>query len=182
MGRDKLNLPLGDRPVIRHTAEMVFSASWFESIVVINPRNGDAIRQALEGLSLRFVCNERFEQGIATSIATGAAAVSPDSEAMLLVQGDQPLVTSEMLGELVDTWTRGGYEFVAASFDRITTTPVLFDSALLGELAALEGDIGARAVLKRHQGHTISFPQWRGLDLDTEEDYAEVRRIWATLA
>jgi len=182
MGRDKLTLTLGDRPVIRHVAEMVLSAPLLEAIVVINPRNGDAIREALHGLSLRLVCNERFEEGIASSIAAGAAAVSSGSEAMILIQGDQPLVTAEMLRALIDAWRQGGCEFVAAAFGDVTTTPVLFGCSLLGELAALRGDTGARSVLKRHQGRTISFPQWRGIDLDTDEDYAEVQRIWATLA
>jgi len=181
MGRDKLNLPLGDRPVIRHVAETVSSIKWLEMIAVINPRKGDAIRLALDGLSLRFVTNDRFEEGIATSIAAGAAAVSSNSAAMILVQGDQPLVTAAMLREIVDAWCSGGSEFVAAAFGEITTTPVLFDSSLLGELSRLGGDVGARAVLKRHQGRTIDFPPWRGLDLDTDEDYAKVCRIWETL-
>jgi molybdenum cofactor cytidylyltransferase len=181
MGRDKLNLPLGDRPVIRHVAETVSSIEWLETIAVINPRNGDAICQALDGLPLRFVLNDRFEEGIATSIAAGAAAVASRSAAMMLVQGDQPLVTAAMLGEMVDAWSSDGSEFVAASFGKITTTPFLFDSSLLGELSALGGDVGARAVLRRHKGRMIDFPPWRGLDLDTDEDYANVCRIWKTL-
>ncbi len=182
MGRDKLTLTLGEQPVIRRVAEMVISARLFEALVVINPRNGDAIREALQGLALRFVCNERFEEGIASSIAAGAAAVSSGSEAMILIQGDQPLVTAEMLRALIGAWGKGDCEFVAAAFDNVTTTPVLFGRSLLGELAALRGDTGARAVLARHQGRTISFPRWRGIDLDNDEDYAEVQRIWAALA
>jgi len=181
MGRNKLTLMLGDRPVIRHVAEMAISARLLETIVVINPRSGDAVREALRGLSLKFVCNDQFEEGIARSIAAGATAVSPDSEAMILIQGDQPLVTAEMLHALIDSWAQDRCAFVAATFDDITTTPVLFDRATFGELAALRGDMGARSVLKRHQGRTISFPQWRGIDLDTDEDYEKVKQIWTTL-
>ena len=181
MGRDKLGLMLGGKPVIRQVAETVLAACLHEVIVVINPRSGDAIREALDGLPLSFVCNDRFEEGIASSIATGAAAVSSGCEAMILVQGDQPLVTSEMLRALFDAWREGGSEFVAAAYDGVITTPVLFGRALFGELEALSGDTGARSVLGRHKGRTISFPQWRGIDLDTDEDYARVLRIWATL-
>jgi molybdenum cofactor cytidylyltransferase len=182
MGRGKLTLPLGDRPVIRHVAEAVLSMRLHEAVVVINPRSGDAIRDALHGLPLKFVCNERFEEGIASSIAAGAEAVSPNCEAMILVQGDQPLVTAEMLRALIGAWAQGNCEFVAAAFGDVITTPVLFSRPLLAELAALRGDTGARSVLKRHHGQTIGFPRWRGIDLDTDEDYAEVQRIWATLA
>jgi molybdenum cofactor cytidylyltransferase len=133
----------------------------------------------LADLPARIVCNERFQEGMASSIVTGVAAVDSASEAVMLVQGDQPLVNAEILQSLVDAWDRNRPEFVAASFDGIVTTPVLFSRALLPELESLSGDVGARAVLKRHDGRVIAFAGWRGSDVDTDEDYAKVKRIFA---
>jgi molybdenum cofactor cytidylyltransferase len=178
MGEEKLLLPLGEKPVLRHVAESVHRACLLETVVVANPRNHDAIAALLLDLTRRVVCNHRFGDGIATSIAAGTAAVSDASEALLLVQGDQPLVTSEMLLALVSQWQQGHAAFVAASYDGLVTTPVLFTRALYPELCGLEGDVGARAVLRRHRGETIAFPAWRGGDLDTTADYAALQRTW----
>lgn len=179
MGAEKLLLPLGEKPILRHVVESVERAGMLEIVVVVNPRNRDAITELLLDLGGRVVCNERFQDGIATSIAAGTAAVSDESQALVLVQGDQPLVTSEMLLALVSTWEQEHAAFVAASYDGLTTTPVLFARALYPELRALEGDVGARAVLRRHPGKTIAFPAWMGGDLDTTADYDALQREWS---
>ncbi len=181
MGRDKLLLLLDDKPVIRRVVETVLALGFVETIVVVNPNNGGAIRQALSDQPVCIVRNERFEEGMASSIVAGVSAVSPASEALMLVQGDQPLVNAEMLRKVIDVWVLGRDEFVAASFDDTVTTPVLFSRSIMPGLSLLKGDVGARSVLKRHRGSTVVFPKWRGADLDTDEDYAKVKRIWASV-
>jgi molybdenum cofactor cytidylyltransferase len=180
MGEEKLLLPLGDKPVLRHVVETVDRAGLRETVVVVNPRNRGAITALVSDLTRRVVCNERFQDGIASSIATGTGAVADDSEALVLVQGDQPMITSEMLQVLVSVWRQERPPFVAASYDGLTTTPVLFARALYSELRALEGDVGARAVLRRHAGKTVAFPSWMGSDLDTSADYDALQTEWIT--
>lgn len=180
MGEEKLLLPLGDKAVLRHVVETVDCAGMRETVVVVNPRNRDAITALVSDLAGRVVCNERYQDGIASSIATGTGAVADDSEALVLVQGDQPMITSEMLQALVSVWRQERPAFVAASYDGLTTTPVLFARALYSELRALEGDVGARAVLRRHAGKTVAFPSWMGSDLDTRSDYDALQKEWIT--
>ncbi len=180
MGEEKLLLPLGGAPVIRHVVEAVLAARPRETIVVVNPRNRDAIVGALRGLDPRVVCNDRFADGIATSIAAGVAAASAASEGVILVQGDQPFVTTDMLLALVAAWQEERPAFVAASYGGLRTTPVLFARALYPELRALEGDVGARSVLARHRGATVAFPEAAGSDLDTKADYQAVRAVWSS--
>lgn len=178
MGREKLLLMLAEKPVIWHVVQSVCGAGLSDIVVVANPRNEDSIRQVLDDLNVRIVCNPSYEQGLASSIAMGVAAIGSNAIALLLVQGDQPLVNAEMLRFLVTDWRRSKADFVAASYDDVTTTPVLFGSALFTEMAALQGDVGARSVLRNHKGRVIPFPAWRGTDLDTEDDYRKVQQLW----
>jgi molybdenum cofactor cytidylyltransferase len=178
MGREKLLLMLGEKPVIRHVVQHVLDAEMHDIVVVVNPRNEYYIRQVLDGLNVRLVSNPSYEQGLASSIVAGVAEVRSDTDALLLLQGDQPFVSAEMLRHLVTEWCENETEFVAASYDDITTTPVLFGRALFGEMAALQGDVGARSVLKNHHGRVIPFPAWHGTDLDTEDDYRRVQELW----
>jgi molybdenum cofactor cytidylyltransferase len=178
MGREKLLLMLGEKPVIRHVVQSVRGAGLSDIVVVTNPRNEDLIRQVLDDQNIRIVCNPSYEQGLASSIAAGVAAVSSDAIALLLVQGDQPFVNAEMLRFLVADWRKDKADYVAASYDTVTTTPVLFGRPLFDEMAALEGDVGARSVLRNHNGRVIPFPAWHGIDLDTEDDYRRVLEVW----
>jgi molybdenum cofactor cytidylyltransferase len=178
MGREKLLLKLGGQPVIQRVVGSVRSAGFKDVIVIANPRNEVSIRQALADVDARLVCNPSFEQGLASSIAAGVAAVGADAIAMLLVQGDQPLIDADMLRALVVQWRSVDTDFVAASYDDVTTTPVLFGRSLFAEMMALRGDVGAKSVLRNHSGRLISFPAWRGTDLDTEDDYVRVQQLW----
>ena len=180
MGREKLLLPLAGRPVIRYAAETARSLRCGEMVVVSNPNNSAAIEVALDGIAVRVVQNSRYREGIGSSIAVGAAAVRSTCAGMLLVQGDQPLVTTDMLKRVVDVWTRKHPTYVAASYAGVTTTPVLFSRALVPELVSLGGDRGAREVLERHRGGgcMVAFQRWRGMDMDTDEDYERVKDMW----
>ena len=181
MGREKLLLGLGGKPIIRHVAETVCGAGLTdvsEIVVVANPRNQEAIHEAVADLNLRIVCNPSFEKGLGTSIAAGVAAAAPDARALLLIQGDQPFVDADVLRRLIAEYRQYKTAFVASSYDDVTTTPVLFSRVLFAEMAALHGDVGARSVLRNHKGRLVAFPAWRGTDLDTEDDYRRVQQLW----
>lgn len=180
MGREKVLLALDGTPVIHHVVRSVRDAGLTDVVVVVNPRNEEAIGEALASLNVRTISNPLFHEGLASSIAVGVAAVNSGTEALMLIQGDQPLVGAAMLRRLITEWREHGTEFVAASYDDVTTTPVLFSRAVFEEMAALRGDVGARSVLRNHKGLSISFPAWCGADMDTEDDYRRIQQLWKT--
>ncbi|HSD09965.1 MAG TPA: nucleotidyltransferase family protein [Candidatus Binatia bacterium] len=176
MGREKLLLPVEGQPLVRRVAREVVALGLSEILVVANDRNRPAVFAALSDLAVRVLTNERADEGIGTSIALAASSVAATSQALLLLQGDQPFVECGMLRTLIAEWTEGSFDFVASSFAGVVTTPVLFDRRLFEELRALQGDRGAKSVLDRHSsaGRVLEFPRWRGLDVDTPEDYRSV--------
>jgi molybdenum cofactor cytidylyltransferase len=182
MNAEKLMLELGARPLVCRVVDEVIGSGVAETVVIVNPANEAAIRSALPSLPVRIVVNPRASEGLGTSIATGAAAVSPESAALLLVQADQPLVHREMLRTLLAEWGVDDPPYVASRFGDVVTTPVLFGRALVAELVALGGDRGARAVLDRHaeRGRVVAFPDWCGADVDTPADYERVRALFET--
>ena len=179
MGRNKLVLDLDGAPLVRRVAEAAAASAPTAPLVVVAPASRTAIETALDGLAVRIVPNPRHLDGMGTSIAAAAAALPAEAPALVLLQGDQPLVDAEMLAEIVAAWAAGGVAWVASSYGGLVTTPVLFDAELLAELRALGGDRGARAVLDRHggRGRVLDFPAWRGADVDTPEDYERLRTL-----
>jgi molybdenum cofactor cytidylyltransferase len=184
MGRQKLLLEVDGQAIVRRVAAEIVALLAREVLVVVSPEGGEAIAAALQGLPIRFVVNERAREGLGTSIAAAASSVAPSAEAMLLVQGDQPLVDRSMLEVLIGEWRDLRGPFVASSFAGIVTTPVMFSRDVFGELRALGGDRGARAVLERHAGtgRVVAFPAERGSDVDTPDDYRRILELWKTRA
>jgi CTP:molybdopterin cytidylyltransferase MocA len=184
MNADKLLLDLAGKPIVRLVIEEVLAAELLETLVVVGPDNRATVEDTLRPLAARLVVNSRASEGMGASIALGAAGVAPEADALILVQADQPLVDAAMLRTLVREWRSHRAPFVASRFGEVVTTPVLFGRELFGELVALGGDRGARAVLERHRdrGRIVEFEEWRGTDVDTPEDYRRVRELWVSSA
>jgi molybdenum cofactor cytidylyltransferase len=182
MGGEKVLLSLDGEPMLRRVAREVVALGLSEILVIANARNHAAVFATLSDLPVRVLVNSRAGEGIGSSIGLGAASVAATSQAMLLAQGDQPLVERGMLRALVRAWRDESPDFVASSYDGVVTTPVLFSSRLLGELRELSGDQGAKSVLERcfDRGRLIAFPAWRGTDVDTPDDYERVRHLAAS--
>lgn len=183
MNGNKLLLQLGGRPLLCAVVEQAVAGGISEVVVVVDPAKEHLIGEALDLLPARIVTNARAEEGMGSSIAVGVSSVAGgEANAVLLLQGDQPLVDAAMIRALIDLWRAEAPVFVASRYGEVVTTPVLFDRSLWGELRALGGDQGAKAILERHRarGREIEFPPWRGSDIDTPEDYRRVCELAAS--
>ena len=174
MGRQKLLLQLQGKPVVRWSVEHI--VSHVEDVVVVTGPEDTAIRQALEDLPVRFAVNPRPQDGQGTSIAAGIAALKPWTTAALIALGDQPRMPAAVVPALLDAFRRSGKAIVAPVYQGIQGTPVLFSSEVFGELRALTGDAGARAVVKVNpeRVEAVAFDLAMPPDVDTPEDYAKL--------
>lgn len=176
MGRAKLLLDWGGRPVIRRAVEQVRAGGVGELIVVVG-RAADAIGEALAGLPIRFVLNPDPEAGQGSSIACGVAAVAPETEAVLIALGDQPALAPEVIPRLVLAFRQTGKAIVAPLYRGVQANPVLFASAVFSELRTLSGDRGARTVVEKDPARVALAPFDLAVpaDLDTLEEYERLR-------
>jgi len=85
--------------MIRRTVENVLDFGPVEVVVVTGPRPMD-IEASLTGLAVNFVHNRVHEQGHATSIAAGVSALTRPCDGVMIVLGDQPLITARHLRDL----------------------------------------------------------------------------------
>jgi molybdenum cofactor cytidylyltransferase len=180
MGTNKLLLPLGDRPILRHVVEAAAGVNPDELLVIAAEPQKAAVAGALAGTPARILVNARAAEGIGTSIACAAASLPPGTSKLVLLQGDQPLVSTSALERLIDRAQSQGRAWVAARYGHLVTTPVVFDAALFAELRTLDGDRGAKRVLDRHRdaGKEVDLPEWMGLDVDDPEGYRRVQELW----
>jgi len=174
MGRQKLLLQLSGKPVVRWSVEHV--AGHVEDVVIVTGPDDAALRQALDGLAVRFAVNPRPQDGQGTSIAAGVTALKPWTTAALIALGDQPRMPAAIVPALLDAFRRSGKPIVAPVYRGVQGTPVLFSSEVFAELRALKGDAGARAVVKEdpERVETVAFDLAMPPDVDTPEDYAKL--------
>ncbi len=179
MGDDnKLLLEFGGRPMIAHTLENLVN-SCIDDILVITGKDEDRIRLALGQYDLEFVHNACYADGISTSIICGLNRLDDNSEAVLVVLGDMPMISSECLERLVTSLDpEGGCEICVPVYDGKWGNPVLWSRRFFQEMMHLDGDHGARHLLYKHAEvvKEVEMPDAGVLmDFDTRESLSDLQ-------
>src|SRR5512138_3343641 len=91
MGRPKQLLDWGGRPLVRAAAETALAARLDPVLVVVGGARAE-VEAALVGLPLRVIANPNYAGGQSTSLRAGVAALGSDSDAVVVLLGDQPFV------------------------------------------------------------------------------------------
>ena len=162
------------RPLLRATVESLLDAPLAEIVVVLG-HDADAVRAALEGLPVRTVLNDRFAEGMGTSLGAGIDALDASCDAALVALGDQP-IPAGIVERLVERWRRGDAAAVAPVYAETRGNPVLFDASTFGELRQLAGDRGGRDLLDRlgERVALVDFERAPPIDVDRPADLASV--------
>lgn len=182
LGRPKQLLELDGRPILDIVLDHAFRSGLSEIILVLGS-DADRIAAALGSHGQRIVINPDFAAGQSTSLRAGIAAVAAESSAAVILLGDQPQVTPDIIDALIATYDADDAEIVMPSYGGLPGNPVLFRRTVFPELLAITGDRGARDIIKARRDAVIHvpFPNLSPpLDVDTEADYAILRAAWAS--
>ncbi len=158
--------------LLRRAAQTAVAAA-VGPVVVVLREAAPELRFELVDLAVRIVENPRAAAGLSTSVRAGLDALceAAEPDAVLFLTCDQPMLTEEVLRQMVAAFTASRPPAVACGYAGTVGVPALFERALFGELRALDGDQGAKKVLERHQDRTVRVPFEPGsLDIDTPED------------
>ncbi len=169
-GAVKQLAPLDGRPLLEHALRAVTSSPALDGVVVTLGAHAEQIAAAVDLHGARTVLVGDWQEGIAASLRAGLAAVRPATEAVVIVLGDQPGVTAEMVGRVVETARTTDCAAVRAVHGGQPGHPVLLRRALFARVAQLSGDRGAAAVLDDPPPVTVECGAAAVLDVDTPAD------------
>ncbi|MEP6968557.1 MAG: NTP transferase domain-containing protein [Pseudomonadota bacterium] len=96
---------------------------------------------------LRLVHAKDHAEGMAATLRAGIAALPAETAGAYVFLGDMPLIPRAVLPALAGALANGA-RAVAPVFENRRGHPVLFGRALFAALVALQGDEGARMVLR----------------------------------
>src|SRR5262249_36078687 len=147
MGSNKLVAELNGKPLVRIAVEQAL-ASRAEPVIVVTGHERERVEKALAGLDVRFVHNPNFADGLSTSLKAGLAAVPSEADGAIICLGDWPRAGPTRTGRLLPAFgpARGALVGVPTIGGK-RGNPVLWSRRFSPELAALEGDVGARHMI-----------------------------------
>ncbi len=142
-------------------------------MIVVTGHQRDKIEAALEGLNVRLVHNPNFAEGLSTSVKAGLAAVPEAVDGAIVCLGDMPQVTAALIDKLVAAFDPERSALVVVPvIDGKRGNPVVWSRRFFPELAALEGDVGARHLIGRYPEAVAEVPLSDTaalIDVDTPE-------------
>ncbi len=175
MGGPKQLLDFNGVPLIRHAVIQALLSECSPVIVVCGARQ-EAIRAVLSDLPVHFAINDRWEEGMGTSIQCGLRQLEPsEADGMILSLADLPLIDFKTYQRLVAIHEETGHPIVVSHYAGTVGVPVLFARKFFSELMDLSPGQGCKGVIQSNSGQAAKFdcPD-AAADIDTPEDYERV--------
>lgn len=172
MGQPKQLLPYHGRTLLRRAAETAV-ASGCAPIMLVTGALHEELLPEIDGLPIRAVHNAEWTTGMASSIRAGIAALAETKPAAVLIMlTDQPLVTPELLQQLVAQQQQTQAPIIAAAYGDTLGVPAIFHQSVLPELLKLQGQQGAGRLIASLGAAVGQVPFPAGLlDVDTPAQY-----------
>ena len=150
---NKLLYPVAGEPMVRRVARHLLESE-IDDLTAVTGHDADAVAKALDGLGARRIHNPAHASGMAGSLSRGLATLL-ESDAVLVCLADMPTVSSATVGRLIAAWralpdARRPRAIVLPVSGGRRGNPVLFGRAFFDLLLALEGDTGARTLVRAH--------------------------------
>lgn len=165
-GRNKLLVPVEGEPVVRRSMRAMLSAPSVEPVLLVVGYEGERVLEALGALrehpKLQVVRNERWVEGLSSSLRAALAHLPKDAPGVLVLPGDMPFMTSELVGRVARRFLATGKVCFPVHRGR-KGHPTAIPQGLFPELQKLSGDRGALAIVRSREDAEI-------LELSPEEE------------
>jgi CTP:molybdopterin cytidylyltransferase MocA len=173
-------LELGGRPLLLHAVDAAVASGLAPVVVVVSDDRTGAVLGAEERGAVVIARNAAPERGISSSLHVALQALETDATVDAVVVGlaDQPLVGSDAYRRVAGAHDEGA-QLAVATYGGVRGNPVLIGRAHWDEALALEGDEGARVLLRRHGAVEVPCDgTGEPADVDTPADLIALETVW----
>lgn len=171
-GPNKLLAELAGKPVVAHVVDAVAAAGLPALLVTGNMAS--EVAAAAPGLPA--VNAPDYSEGLSRSLRAGIAAIPADWRAAIVCLGDMPGIKPTLLRALAERATTSA--IVVPTWECKRGNPVLWGRDHFRRLAALDGDVGGKALLSEFINYVIEVEADDDAiltDIDTPKKLEEAR-------
>jgi molybdenum cofactor cytidylyltransferase len=170
LGQPKQLVTVEGQPLVLRQARLLSALKPVCTVVVTGALEAE-IAQALKGEAVQLTHNSDWQQGMGRSLARGVEVMPERVRGVLVLLCDQWRIDQHDLGKLLETWAAHAQSAVVSQWDDTIGPPVIFPRSMFARLCRLQGEHGARQVLRREsagvQKVVIEHAAW---DLDVPSD------------
>jgi CTP:molybdopterin cytidylyltransferase MocA/HD superfamily phosphohydrolase YqeK len=178
MGEFKPLLPFGGTTVLERAIRLFREAGIHDIKVVVGHRSSELL-PLLERLKVQPLPNERYQEGMFSSVLTAAASLTPESGAFFLLPVDIPLVRRETVELMARSYERTVKGILYPAFRGTPGHPPLISASYRDTILSWHGNGGLKDLLMQYESDTAAVETGDEgilLDMDTTEDYERLQR------
>jgi len=182
-GRPKQLLKLKGKYLLDHVLSAALGSE-LNHIVLVLGHDHQNILQALETRTtqerLQVVINHRYLEGQSRSLQAGLQKIRQAFPAVMFLLGDQPLLNSNTIDHILDRFRHSGKDICVPVCEGKRRNPTIFNRVLYDQLMAIEGDIGARDIIRANPERVLYLELDDPLcffDIDSQKDFEKLQSL-----
>lgn len=175
MGFPKMLLPFCGKSMIECVIEKVLNSDASDIMVVLGAEK-EAIAAKIKNMPVRYCFNEKYKEGMLSSVKCGFNNLPFDFRAALVFPGDQPMISPDAINSVINGYMVSGKGLVVPVYKSKRGHPLLIDRRYLGEIKGLSPSIGLHALSDRFPDDVLEVStNDPGVlkDIDTYEEYLQ---------
>jgi len=172
MKQQKLIMPYGSQSFVESIVEKAMASLAQKTLMVVGS-DQKAVMAKVAHLQPALVYNRRYPEGMLSSVQCGVLALG-DCEAIVILLGDQPMVTTATIDALISAWIKSKKGLVVPTFKGKRGHPVLIDMKYKQLIQKLNGNIGLKELFQKQKDDILEIEINSDdilKDIDTPEDY-----------
>jgi len=158
---NKLTSDFDGKPMIAHVADAALSSK-ADGIILVTGHEKENVLKALAGRPMSYAHNPDYADGLSTSIKAGikaATELDPPVDAAVILLGDMPLITADLINRLIDARDPADDKFICVPVvGKKRGNPVLWDASFFNDLLNLSGDVGAKTLMAQNSDLVCEVP------------------------
>jgi molybdenum cofactor cytidylyltransferase len=175
MGFPKMLLTFNGRTMIENIIANI-SESKVDKIMVVLGAYRETLVEHIGKLAVRYCYNDNYREGMLSSVQCGFKNLPSDYKAVLVFQGDQPLITPNVINTVIETYLSSDKGIVIPAYKGRRGHPILINRKYNNKIQKLSPIKGLRSLAYKFPGDVQEVDtDESGIlrDFDTYEEYQE---------
>lgn len=170
LGFPKALVRWNNSTLIETTAKICLQVTGVDVYVVTGCHHKEILPYLTD--QIKVIYNPDWASGMGRSISVAVEKIKDaDYNYIIITLVDQPKISSDHLNELIQTFYISGKGIITSFYKGISGPPVLFFKKYYPELMELDGDYGAKPIVRKYH-EDVERLEFEGMhiDIDTLDD------------
>jgi molybdenum cofactor cytidylyltransferase len=175
MGFPKMLLPFRGKTMIENVIANI-SESKADNIMVVLGAEQESIIRLIGEMSLEYCFNDSYREGMLSSVVCGFRNLPLNLSAVLVFQGDQPLITPIAINTVIEAYLSSGKGIIIPVYRSRRGHPILIDNKYRNEIGKLSSVKGLCSLAEKFHDDVLEVnTNEPGIlrDFDTYTEYLE---------